>query len=86
MQNEFPKKYSPKEFEEKLYTAWEKNGKFKPNDSTTGEQFYIPMPPPNVTSKLHIGHSAMLSLEDIMTRYHRMKGDSTVMIPGTDHA
>lgn len=84
--NDFPKKYSPKDFEEKLYTAWEENGKFKPNKSITGEQFYIPMPPPNVTSKLHVWHAVMLTLEDIMTRYHRMKWDSTVMIPGTDHA
>ena len=47
---------------------------------------FIPLPPPNVTSKLHIGHSVMLTLEDIMTRYHRMKGDSTLLLPGTDHA
>ncbi len=86
MQNDFPKKYSPKEFEEKLYKNWESQGKFKPRESTTWEQFYIPMPPPNVTAKLHVGHSSMLTLEDIMTRYHRMKWDSTVMIPGTDHA
>jgi len=51
---EFPKKYDPKNFEEKLYTSWEKNGRFKPKPSTTGENFYIPMPPPNVTSKLHV--------------------------------
>ncbi|MCD5385060.1 valine--tRNA ligase [Candidatus Gracilibacteria bacterium] len=86
MQNDFPKKYSPKDFEEKLYKHWEETGKFKPRESTTGDQFYIPMPPPNVTSKLHVGHSSMLTLEDIMTRYHRMKGDSTLMVPGTDHA
>ena len=84
--NEFPKKYNPESFEEKLYKSWEDNWKFKPRESTTGEQFYIPMPPPNVTSKLHIGHSVMLTLEDIMTRYHRMKGDSTLLLPGTDHA
>jgi valyl-tRNA synthetase len=54
MQNEFPKKYSPKEFEEKLYKSWEELGKFKPKKPSTGEQFYIPMPPPNVTSNLHI--------------------------------
>ena len=83
---EYPKKYNPKDFEERLYKNWEEEGKFKPRESTTGEQFYIPMPPPNVTSKLHIGHSSMLSLQDIMTRYHRMKGDSTLLLPGTDHA
>lgn len=84
--NDFPKKYSPKDFEEKLYKSWEESGSFKPRESTTWEQFYIPMPPPNVTSKLHIGHSVMLTLEDIMVRYHRMKGDSTLLLPGTDHA
>jgi valyl-tRNA synthetase len=51
---EFPKKYSPKDFEEKLYTHWEENGLFKPRESTTGEQYYIPMPPPNVTGRLHL--------------------------------
>lgn len=86
MQQEFPKKYNPENFEEKLYASWEKNDKFKPRDSKTWEQFYIPMPPPNVTAKLHIGHSSMLTLEDIITRYHRMKGDSTLLLPGTDHA
>ncbi|PIE85243.1 valine--tRNA ligase [Candidatus Gracilibacteria bacterium] len=86
MKTNFQKKYNPKDFEEKLYKNWEESGKFKPRDSKTGEQFYIPMPPPNVTSKLHVGHSSMLTLEDIMVRYHRMKGDSTLMIPGTDHA
>ncbi len=86
MKNDFPKKYSPKEFEEKLYSKWEETGKFKPRESKTWEQFYIPMPPPNVTSKLHIWHSVMLTLEDIMTRYHRMKWDETLLLPGTDHA
>jgi len=84
---EYPKKYNPKDFEERLYKNWEDQWKFKPREeSITGEQFYIPMPPPNVTSKLHVGHSVMLTLEDIMTRYHRMKGDSTLLLPGTDHA
>lgn len=86
MNNDFPKKYSPKDFEEKLYKSWESNGKFKPRESTTWEQFYIPMPPPNVTSKLHVGHSTMLTLEDIMVRYHRMKWDETLLLPWTDHA
>ncbi|ATU05026.1 valine--tRNA ligase [Candidatus Gracilibacteria bacterium HOT-871] len=87
MSNDFPKKYEPKSFESDIYNSWEKNKKFEPRaESLTGEQFYIPMPPPNVTAQLHIGHSIMLTLEDIMTRYHRMKGDSTLLLPGTDHA
>lgn len=57
-----------------------------PREGGNGKKFYIPLPPPNVTGKLHIGHSLMLSLEDIMIRYHRMCGDSTLWVPGTDHA
>lgn len=70
---EFPKKYDPKSFEEDIYTHWEKNGLFIPENRGTKETFYIPMPPPNVTAALHVGHSSMLALQDIMTRYHRMK-------------
>ena len=83
---EYPKRYSPNEFEDVLYKNWEESGKFQPRESTTWEQFYIPMPPPNITSQLHVGHSVMLTLQDIMTRYHRMKWDSTLLLPGTDHA
>ncbi|QFR39286.1 valine--tRNA ligase [Candidatus Gracilibacteria bacterium 28_42_T64] len=84
--SEFPKKYSPSSFEESLYQKWEQEGKFKPRKSLTGEQFYIPIPPPNVTGVLHLGHALTCTLEDIMTRYHRMKGDATLWVPGTDHA
>ena len=83
---EFAKKYKPSEFEEKLYSHWENSGLFKPRESTTGEQFYIPMPPPNVTWRLHLGHAIMTTLEDIMVRYHRMKWDSTLWVPWVDHA
>lgn len=84
--NEFQKKYSPKDFEEQIYTKWEEEWKFKPTKSRTWENFYIPIPPPNVTWILHLWHAIMLALQDIMTRYHRMKWDSTVWIPWTDHA
>ncbi len=84
--NEFPKKYNPKSFEEKLYKYWEENNKFEPKESKTWENYSISMPPPNVTWKLHLGHAIMSTLEDIMIRYHRMKGDSTLWIPWTDHA
>jgi valyl-tRNA synthetase len=47
--SEFPKKYSPSSFENDLYKNWEESGKFKPRESKTGEQFYVPIPPPNVT-------------------------------------
>ena len=46
----------------------------------------ITLPPPNVTGKLHIGHSVMLAVQDTMARFHRMQGHETVWIPGTDHA
>lgn len=82
----FSKKYEPSLFEEGIYKNWEESWDFEPKKSITWDSFYIPMPPPNVTSKLHIWHSVMLTLEDIMTRYHRMKGDSTLLLPGTDHA
>ena len=84
--SEFPKKYSPKEFEQNIYKNWENNGLFKPRESRTGEQFYIPIPPPNVTGILHLGHALTSTLQDVMTRYHRMKWDETIWIPGTDHA
>lgn len=84
---EFSKQYSPKEFEHALYTRTEELWLFQPSEkSATGRTFYIPIPPPNVTGNLHIGHALTLTLEDIMVRYHRMRGDSTVWIPGTDHA
>lgn len=86
MTNEFPKKYLPKEFENDIYQKWEKNWLFLPKDWISWETFYIPIPPPNVTWVLHLWHALTLTLEDIMTRYHRMAWDSTLWIPGTDHA
>ena len=83
---EFAKKYSPSEFEDKLYASREEKWLFKAKESKTGETYSISMPPPNVTWKLHLGHAIMNTLEDIMVRYHRMKWDETLWIPGTDHA
>ena len=84
---EFPKQYAPKDFEQKIYERAEALGLFAPVDNPrTGNTFYIPIPPPNVTGNLHIGHALTLTIEDIMTRYHRLKGDATIWIPGTDHA
>ena len=83
---ELPKHYSPKDFEKRLYESWEKSGNFTPQAGKTGKTFYIPIPPPNVTGILHLGHALTMTLEDIMARYHRMKGDETLWVPGTDHA
>lgn len=86
-QDVIEKVYRPTEFEDKIYELWEKSGYFNPDTVKKYEHtFSISMPPPNVTGSLHIGHSLMLVLQDVMTRYHRMKGDKTLWLPGTDHA
>ncbi|KAH7666329.1 valyl-tRNA synthetase protein [Dioscorea alata] len=72
--------------EERIYRWWESQGYFKPNFDRGGDPFVIPMPPPNVTGSLHMGHAMFVTLEDIMARYFRMKGRPTLWIPGTDHA
>jgi len=80
------KAYDPKAFEEKLYNKWEQKGYFKPELNPSGKPYSIVLPPPNVTGTLHNGHALMLVIQDILIRYHRMKGFKTVWIPGTDHA
>lgn len=79
-------KYNPKEFEEKLYEKWEKNGYFKPDEDREKETFTIMMPPPNVTGKLHMGHALDDTIQDILIRFKRMQGYRTLWLPGTDHA
>ena len=89
MQNnkhELEGKYSPQEFEEKLYSEWEEKGYFKPIMDKTKESYCIMMPPPNVTGKLHMGHALDASIQDFLIRYKRMKGFNTLWLPGTDHA
>lgn len=83
---DFPKQYDPKKAEPEAQKLWEEAKIAEPKESTTGKTFHIPMPPPNVTGNLHLWHAEMLAIEDLMIRYHRMKGDSTLWIPGTDHA
>ena len=80
------KAYNHKDVEEKIYKKWEDSGSFKPEVNPDGEPYSIILPPPNVTGTLHIGHALMLTIEDILIRYHRMKGDKTLWLPGTDHA
>ncbi|XP_047333712.1 valine--tRNA ligase, chloroplastic/mitochondrial 2 isoform X2 [Impatiens glandulifera] len=72
--------------EERIYNWWESQGYFKPNFDRGKDPFVISMPPPNVTGSLHMGHAMFVTLEDIMVRYHRMKGRPTLWLPGTDHA
>lgn len=80
------KAYNPKDVEEKLYNMWEQRGYFKPEVNPKGKPYSIVLPPPNVTGTLHNGHALMLVIQDILIRYHRMKGFKTLWLPGTDHA
>lgn len=76
--------FSPSLVENETYAHWENQGYFKPGKE--GDAYCIMLPPPNVTGSLHMGHGFQHTLMDILTRYHRMKGDSTLWQPGTDHA
>ncbi|MFH1910379.1 MAG: valine--tRNA ligase [bacterium] len=80
------KAYNHKQFEDEIYKKWEASGAFTPKIQEGKQPFVISMPPANVTGKLHIGHGMYVTLEDIMIRYHRMKGEPSLWIPGTDHA
>ena len=83
---EIPKAYDPASVEQRLYKFWSDGGFFTPNIDPSREPFVIIMPPPNVTGELHLGHALVATLEDIMTRWRRMKGDPTLWLPGADHA
>jgi len=79
------KAYQPQAYEEKIYSLWEEGGYFTPKIDKSKKPFTIILPPPNANAPLHMGH-AMYVVEDIMCRYHRMLGDPTLFLPGTDHA
>jgi valyl-tRNA synthetase len=78
------KTYAPHEIERRIYERWERNGWFAPRGR--GEPFCIMIPPPNVTGTLHMGHAFQHTLMDMLTRYHRMRGEDSLWQPGTDHA
>lgn len=80
------KNFDFKKRENEIYKNWEENGYFKPVIDKDKKPFVISMPPPNVTAKLHIGHALDDTIQDILIRYHRMLGDPTLYVPGTDHA
>ena len=82
---ELSKAYDPKDFEQRIYSQWVKEGAFHP-DENGKEHFTVVMPPPNVTGILHMGHALNNVLQDIIVRYKRMKGFRTLWVPGTDHA
>jgi valyl-tRNA synthetase len=82
---ELEKVYNPKNFETKIYKKWRENGAFTPKNE--GETHYsVVIPPPNVTGVLHMGHALNITLQDIAVRFHRMLGERTLWVPGTDHA
>ena len=84
---ELPPRYNPEEVEGALYERWEKSGAFAPPVKEDGETtFSILMPPTNANGSLHVGHAVGGTLQDLMIRYHRMRGDATVWLPGLDHA
>ena len=83
---EMAKVYSPKDMEERIYKMWEESGAFKPRDIKGKKPFTIVMPPPNITGQLHVGHALDEMPQDVLIRYHRMKGEPTLWVPGTDHA
>jgi valyl-tRNA synthetase len=84
------KSYDARETESRWYAQWERAGIFTPSadDVVSGKKkpYVIMMPPPNVTGTLHNGHALFITLQDVLTRYHRMKGDAALWLPGVDHA
>ncbi|MFN8585321.1 MAG: valine--tRNA ligase [Dehalococcoidia bacterium] len=81
--------YEPAQVEQRLYEWWEANGFFQPSGPGPDgkrQPFTVIMPPPNVTGELHLGHALTTAIEDILVRWHRMRGDDTLWLPGVDHA
>src|SRR6056297_418390 len=80
------KGYAPEEVEAKWYAYWEQNKLFAASEQSGQKPFSIVIPPPNVTGVLHMGHSLNITLQDILCRYRRLRGDNVLWMPGTDHA
>ena len=80
------KTYEPAPVEARWYPFWEEGGYFAPRADAEAEPFTVIMPPPNVTGELHLGHALTAAIEDVLVRWHRMRGDATLWVPGTDHA
>ncbi|HLM74245.1 MAG TPA: valine--tRNA ligase [Polyangiaceae bacterium] len=88
MSTELAKAYNPRDVEPRWYTYWVEGGVFSASDDPNDKRpvYVLPMPPPNVTGSLHMGHALFCTLEDILSRYHRMSGFNVLWQPGTDHA
>ena len=78
------KTFEPQSIEQQCYKSWEEAGLFKASGS--GDPYCILLPPPNVTGALHIGHALTVSVQDMLARWHRMRGFNVLWLPGTDHA
>jgi len=85
-QRSLPLAFDPAAVEEGMYDRWDAAGYFAPTDDLGAKPFVVIMPPPNVTGELHVGHALFVALQDLMIRWHRMKGDAALWIPGADHA
>ena len=86
MENNLPKNYNPKDFEERIYHEWEKKGAFRAERDSDKKPYTIVMPPPNITGQLHMGHALDHTLQDVLIRWKRMQGYSALWLPGSDHA
>ncbi len=92
-EHKLPKTYDFAATEQRIYAWWEQSGYFKPSNDPhkpgfdpSIAPFVISIPPPNVTGELHLGHAMFVAMEDLMIRYHRMKGIPALWVPGSDHA
>ncbi|MCL5971469.1 MAG: valine--tRNA ligase [Firmicutes bacterium] len=83
---ELSSRYDPHAVEQKWYQYWRQGRYFEPSQLPDKKSFTIVMPPPNVTGVLHVGHALNTTWQDILIRFHRMLGDNTLWLPGTDHA
>ena len=83
--SELDKTYMPREIEAKWVRLWEEEQPFRAAEKTEKQSFSIVIPPPNVTGILHVGHALNDTLQDIVVRWRRMQGKSTLWLPGTDH-
>ncbi|HLG06385.1 MAG TPA: class I tRNA ligase family protein, partial [Gemmatimonadales bacterium] len=86
-----PPQYDPTGLETARYENWEREGLFRPRFDypalgPAGRPFVIMMPPPNVTAELHMGHGLNMTIQDVLTRFERMRGRDALWLPGTDHA
>jgi len=86
MSTELAKSFEPATTQEQALAIWNQHNAFHAEPTDPGEPYSIVIPPPNVTAALHLGHALNNTLQDILTRYHRMRGDNTMWMPGTDHA